>query len=362
MASMHSVWSVLPQWHERDVSLLRSLLRRTTRVLPYRLSLEDRGIAVLGGRLNATSGIPIHRTRAHLRESLRDTSLCAVMVHPELGVLLVVCDRSFARWVVTQTLLTGSEIETHPRSVLPLSEEGALIAWASYLANVWCVPDVVPVVRAVTDDIEMALTALGDDVVFAWPWRVECTDRSASAMVMISATRLREARVHETKKTWVGGIPMVWSLVIARALWNHATVESLSVGEVMLLEGMTCAKTLQGSVSVDVGVPSTLTASAVLSGVGKVTLQSALEVQEMTDHDVTEDDNVLGALPVEITIELARGRSTIDEISQWRVGEVVELGVVLTERVQVRANGKLIARGELVNVDGDVGVRITERL
>jgi flagellar motor switch/type III secretory pathway protein FliN len=69
---------------------------------------------------------------------------------------------------------------------------------------------------------------------------------------------------------------------------------------------------------------------------------------------------VLAALPVEVEVVVGRGTFSVGEIGAWRIGEVVTLPSRLGEPVLVRAGGRPVARGELCDVDGEVGVRLTE--
>ena len=64
--------------------------------------------------------------------------------------------------------------------------------------------------------------------------------------------------------------------------------------------------------------------------------------------------------PIELCLELARFTLPLGEISALRAGEVLCTGKAIGERVTLRAAGQPFAYGELVEVEGEVGVRITE--
>ena len=59
-----------------------------------------------------------------------------------------------------------------------------------------------------------------------------------------------------------------------------------------------------------------------------------------------------------MSVELGRRRLSIGELSQLRAGSVLELDTLAGEPVSVFANGRRIAAGEVVVVDGQLGVRI----
>jgi len=75
----------------------------------------------------------------------------------------------------------------------------------------------------------------------------------------------------------------------------------------------------------------------------------------------TEPGNlaVIAAVALEIVVVLGRARLNVNELLQLRTGSVVELGPA-GGLVEVLANGTLVARGEVVVVGDDLGVRITE--
>lgn len=65
-------------------------------------------------------------------------------------------------------------------------------------------------------------------------------------------------------------------------------------------------------------------------------------------------------LPVELACELGRVTLSAQEVLALAPGAVVTLPAKVGALVELRAGGRVIARGELVDVDGQVGVRISE--
>ncbi len=65
-------------------------------------------------------------------------------------------------------------------------------------------------------------------------------------------------------------------------------------------------------------------------------------------------------VPLTITVELGRTRMTLKQILELSVGSLIELDKLTGEPVDILVNGKLIARGEVVVIDENFGVRITE--
>lgn len=73
-----------------------------------------------------------------------------------------------------------------------------------------------------------------------------------------------------------------------------------------------------------------------------------------------ESIDLVGDIPVEITVELGRTHKKISEILEFGQGTVVELDKLVGESLNIYANGKYIAKGEVVVIDDNFGVRVTE--
>lgn len=69
---------------------------------------------------------------------------------------------------------------------------------------------------------------------------------------------------------------------------------------------------------------------------------------------------MLREVPLELSAEIGRTRMSVAEILQLNVGSVIELDRTAGSPVDVVVNGSLIARGEVVVIDDEYGVRITE--
>lgn len=65
-------------------------------------------------------------------------------------------------------------------------------------------------------------------------------------------------------------------------------------------------------------------------------------------------------VPLQVTVELGRTRKLIRDILELSPGSVIELDKLAGEPVDILANGKLIAKGEVVVIDDNFGVRITD--
>lgn len=79
-----------------------------------------------------------------------------------------------------------------------------------------------------------------------------------------------------------------------------------------------------------------------------------------TESDKAESIDLVGDIPVEITVELGRTVKKIGEILEYGPGTVIELDKLVGEPLNIYANGKYIAKGEVVVIDDNFGVRITD--
>jgi len=91
-----------------------------------------------------------------------------------------------------------------------------------------------------------------------------------------------------------------------------------------------------------------------------VQLQSFDEPAAGTAIDATLD--LILDVPLLITVELGQCRKTIKEILDLNIGAIITLDKLAGEPVDVVANGKPVAKGEVIVVDDSYGIRITEVL
>jgi len=79
-------------------------------------------------------------------------------------------------------------------------------------------------------------------------------------------------------------------------------------------------------------------------------------------HAVAEPPELdrLHEVPVELAVEIGRTRMTIGEALALGPGSIVALNRLAGEPVDLLVNGTPIARGEVVVIDEEFGLRITE--
>ncbi|MBK7860058.1 MAG: type III secretion system cytoplasmic ring protein SctQ [Archangiaceae bacterium] len=72
----------------------------------------------------------------------------------------------------------------------------------------------------------------------------------------------------------------------------------------------------------------------------------------------SEGAELLNDIPLQVAVELARVPISAEEVVALKVGQVIDLNRVAGEPIDLSVNGKIVARGELVEVDGNLGVRV----
>jgi flagellar motor switch protein FliN/FliY len=86
----------------------------------------------------------------------------------------------------------------------------------------------------------------------------------------------------------------------------------------------------------------------------------ALQVTLPTARGKGASLDLLRHVAMEVTVEIGRTRMTVQELLSLHPGEVVELDRAASAPADLLVNGTLIARGEVVVVDEDFGLRISE--
>jgi flagellar motor switch protein FliN/FliY len=77
------------------------------------------------------------------------------------------------------------------------------------------------------------------------------------------------------------------------------------------------------------------------------------------DTRLPRDLRRLSEVPVDVAVEIGRTRMTVGETLDLRQGSIIHLNRMAGEPVDLLVNGTLIARGEVVVIDEQFGMRIT---
>jgi len=84
------------------------------------------------------------------------------------------------------------------------------------------------------------------------------------------------------------------------------------------------------------------------------------DTKKLSESEIEKILNRLMDIPLKVEVVVGETTVQIKELINFGPGSVVELNKEITEPVDIKVNGKLIAKGELVVVGERFGVRITE--
>ena len=83
------------------------------------------------------------------------------------------------------------------------------------------------------------------------------------------------------------------------------------------------------------------------------------ETAEGGEEDKTNQE-MLMKVPLEVSVEIGRTKRLVKDILEFTQGTLVVLDKMAGEQVDLFVNGQCIARGDIVVVEDNFGIRITE--
>jgi flagellar motor switch protein FliN len=94
-------------------------------------------------------------------------------------------------------------------------------------------------------------------------------------------------------------------------------------------------------------------------------IDSEVVVVTEKSHNVAKvaaqlDPEIFGDVKVELTATLGQGAMTVSELVNLVDGDVVPLDTPLNGLIELKFKDRIVARGEIVSVGDQFGVRITE--
>jgi len=114
--------------------------------------------------------------------------------------------------------------------------------------------------------------------------------------------------------------------------------------------------------TIEVTQPSTNTSK---SNVKQTNVQQAVfsnfndQANIHVEHDTKNLDMLLD-IPLQVTVELGKTKRSVKEILELSSGSIVELDKLAGEPVDILVNNRLIAKGEVVVIEENFGVRVTD--
>lgn len=98
-------------------------------------------------------------------------------------------------------------------------------------------------------------------------------------------------------------------------------------------------------------------------GVGdEVAFVDVLDASTDPQPPAHADLSLVQDVPVDLVVEIGRARMTIREMLAIGRGSIIALDKLAGEPADLLVNGRLVARGEVVAIDEEFGLRVTEIL
>ena len=181
-----------------------------------------------------------------------------------------------------------------------------------------------------------------------------------------------------SRAPWISSLSYTFSADLGVAYLSPDQINILEGGDIILLDRATVSldgQKVAGKVALHsprmrLGV---IRASLISEGAGTATITVEGVFQEglrqMTEASKVQEDGsekqsaeVLSSLEIPVVVEFARLTLTLEELSALKEGQVIEMEKAPPESVDLSVDGKVIANGKLVDVEGKLGVQIARMI
>jgi type III secretion system YscQ/HrcQ family protein len=233
---------------------------------------------------------------------------------------------------------------------------------------------------------------LTDATLVRVPVSIVCQGEAAVLQFYAPVLLLHDARSTRSALRALPEVTLALSAEAGFARLDLATLRSLHAGDVIVLQhtGLwrECEDAeFQGAIDVRVRGSATVLHCQLHDGRLEVetiacsaepSMTSGRRIPEPNSDSPSESDGVIAPrehaenaagsadlardAPIEVTLEIARFQLRLDELERVRPGDVLVTGRRVGEAVTLRAANQAFAEGELVDVEGELGVRITRIL
>ncbi|HEY0092909.1 MAG TPA: type III secretion system cytoplasmic ring protein SctQ [Archangium sp.] len=146
--------------------------------------------------------------------------------------------------------------------------------------------------------------------------------------------------------------------LVGRASLSREALETLGLGDVLLFEGLRREGTRLFGPGRLVLRGFYLAGDFTPEGFSLNRAHGRALLQESDMADVNERSEGMPPLPVEVEIELTRLTLPISELAGLKPGALLPLRINASEPVLLRVGDRVVARAELVDIEGEVGARI----
>lgn len=157
----------------------------------------------------------------------------------------------------------------------------------------------------------------------------------------------------DTNPDWEEHVTPAW-LEISRVVFTMQEINQLQPSDLILLEDTR----FESESLLRLCLNSGHYCEATLNQAQPSTLTINTEWMPMSDNEQKQNIEHISQIPVQLSFDVGEKTLSFNEVRQLRPGSVLELGKSLPEIIQIRSQHRLIGTGELVEINGRVGVRI----
>jgi type III secretion protein Q len=108
------------------------------------------------------------------------------------------------------------------------------------------------------------------------------------------------------------------------------------------------------------GARQYFSASARVDGLQLLIVSAPMNTHTPTPDEADDAEMSLEQMPVELSFDLGHKTITLKELRQLGEGQALPLDRPIEQGVSIRANGALIGQGQLLDIDGRIGVLISQ--
>lgn len=301
-------------------------LRRVTAGQAALESALARWIAArpLGPRVAKLAGGPVRARVIGARTEAFDPHAGFAEVRIAGASLLVACASRPIR-ALAQRLLGGPNELDASRALTAAEEAIWVLVIAAALEDTGVAGEVWPAAQrapSLTTHLALELVVVG----------------LATWTVVVYVPRTLAGRVPPPRELPAWGFEL--PIVVARCALDRAAIERLAIRDIVIVE-----RELSLVVG-DTAIALTATPQAVEARVAIGYVPAPMSPA------------LADSAQLELTVQLGTTRMSLRQVGELAPGTIVSLGRPLAGPFEVRAAGRLIGRGELVDVDGELGVRI----
>jgi flagellar motor switch protein FliN/FliY len=88
--------------------------------------------------------------------------------------------------------------------------------------------------------------------------------------------------------------------------------------------------------------------------------QDSTPQDEEAGHEEQYDIDLILDIPLDVSVELGRVKMLVNDLLQLGQGSIIELNKAVGEPLEIYISNKLVARGEVVVMDEQFGIRVTD--